>query len=1255
MKRKIFSLSLTLLLGLFSWNATAATGWYEDYIKISVNEGNVWGPSGYYWIDTNPGWATNFVNGFGNVTSMKLDGADIKYWSDTQDRTSGSLFYQVTSADGLNTYTAFTEITTTQTYLGGNNYQGLSAGLNTDLLAGVPAGKACKLTIYAKSTGTGQGDSYLSNFSANYVATFTKASVAITGATGIADGTSYTTLKGAFDAINANASGVNTDKVSVKVYDNTTETATAVLNPSKGVSAITTSTAGSGFVGPKVSLTGGTNTAAGTTVTTVTNGVITSIVMTGGNYSVVPTGVTIGAAGSTGANGASGAATVALSGTNLVFTVTNGGTGYGPTATVSGGSGTGATVDVKLITGATAPGSAPAGVGVTYTLACAGSGYTSSPTASVSAFTGATVGGITAFTLYPSIEFSRLAIYPTVASKTITGVVGIISLVGRKNVAIDGRVNRTGTPTVGNSANLTISSTHATNPVILLNSNAQNDTVQYCTLKGQEATSPLGILNFGAIATLANGNGLNVIDRNLFNSYSGVAFTMPTYAIYAQGNSAFPNASNQITNNEFKDLIAQYQTSTTLYITGGVSAPTNDNYTISGNSFYSANIPNYASSNYSRAMLQIGTSVTAFGGSHTISGNYFGGSAASCSGMLTKTDKEATFNAVLIYPSPTVTSGGGLTRIQGNTIKNISWINGYFPAGWNAINIGGGTGGVSIGTTTPNSIGDNTTNNSITVTNVGASNQSLNLLNIGTSGSVDCQNNKIGSVTASNTTSGSYLNVYGIVKSAVAGTTTISNNVIGSTTQANSISATSSGASAQGLLGIYFQGTGSATISNNTIANLTNTATTGNTYGINMTGATGGFSATANGNLIHSISVIGATTGLLFGIQSGAGRNIITNNVVKLGDNNAVEIRAISDASGATSTINYHNTVYLTGTPTSVSASTFISACLFSSGTTTTRKYKNNLLVNTRSNGTNATGTHYAISMAPITSGIVWVSGNDYVSTGTGGKLGTFSGDKTSLPIVTGHDTLSVNVAPSFVNASGSNTAASDYMLTSATSMTGVSGTGIVLDFNGASRGATGMIGAFETIAPILTTSVTTLSGLNYATGAGPSIYLNSFDVSGGSTISGNITITAPTNFEVSKTGVTSEYTPSVTVAAVSGSVSATTIYVRLVGGLSSNTYTGNVTVSATNALNQTVACTGVVDITVGAKTALSDGIRIINANGQVIITGAKSGQLIQVYNASGSLISSTIATEGDNRLTLPSKGFQLIKVGTEVRKVMVK
>ena len=950
MKRKLFSLSITLLLGIFSWNATAATGWYEDYIKISVNEGNVWGPSGYYWIETDPFWATKFVNGFGNVTSLKLDGADIKYWSDTQDRTSGSLFYEVKSADNVTTYIAFTELTTTQTQIGtSNNYHGISSNLNIDLLAGIPAGKACKLTIYAKSTGTNQVDSYLSNLSANYVATFTKASVAITGATGIADGTSYTTLKGAFDAINANASGVNTDLVSMKIYDNTTETATATLNPSKGVSAITTSTAGSGYIGPKISLTAGTNTAAGTTVTTVTNGVITSIVMTGGNYTVVPTGVTIAAGG-----GGSGAtATVALSSANLVFTITNGGTGYGPTATVSGGSGSGATVDVKLITGATAPGVAPAAAGLTYSIACAGSGYTSTPTASISAFTGATAGGITVFTLN-STQFGRLAIYPTVASKTISGAVGIISLLGCKNVAIDGRVNRTGT-TVGDANNLTISTTHATNPAILFNNNAQNDTVKYCTLKGQETSSPLGILNFGTVATLANGNGLNVIDHNLF-APSG---TIPQYSIYAQGNSAFPNASNKISNNEFKNLIAQYNTSTTINILGGVAAPQNDNYTISGNSFYNAQLDCYTADQKAREIIRIGSSTAAFGGSHNITGNYIGGSAASCSGTLTKTSIAAPFYAMVLYPSPSVTSGGGISRIQGNTIKNITWKNDYFPAAWTAISIGG-TGAVSIGTTTPNSIGDNTTNGSITLSNTGASNVSATMINIATSGSVDCQYNKIGSITATNTTANYYVNVNGIVKTATTGTTTISNNVIGSTTQANSISTTSSCPAtivanlSQSILGIACSGTGTNTINTNSIANLTSNASgtittpgafttaasaygiqcnsgsgantvsgniisnitnnvastiTGNIFPITMSGTTG----IINGNFVHSNTVIGATTGTVYGIWCGGGANTVSNNIVKLGDDNPYEIRAIGDAAAANNTLIYHNTIYLKG------------------------------------------------------------------------------------------------------------------------------------------------------------------------------------------------------------------------------------------------------------------------------------------------------------------------------------------------------
>ncbi|MFZ4455232.1 MAG: beta strand repeat-containing protein [Bacteroidales bacterium] len=1092
------------------------------------------------------------------------------------------------------------------------------------------------------------------------------AQISISGATGITDGTTYTTLKGAFDAINTNASGVNTDNIAIKISDNTTETATAVLNPSMGVSTISTS-AGSGYQAPVVTLNGGTKTVVGTLVTTITNGKITSIAMTGGTWTAAPT-ITIAAPAG---GGTTATATASLSASQVVFTMTNGGTNYGPSATFSVGDGTGAAVDVKMTTAATAPAATPATVGLTYVLTCPGSGYTSAPTCDISTVAGGTGGTVTVATLYPSIEFSKLAIYPTVAGKTISGAVGLISIVGRKNVTIDGRVNRTGTPTVGSADNLTISCTHAGNAAITLNSNAQNDTIQYCTIKGQEVTSPLGILNFGTAASLANGNGLNVIDHNLFKPSSG---TVPSYAICAQGNSAFPNVGNKITNNNFEDLIAQYVASTTLYMTGGITSPTNDNYTISGNSFYNTvAMTDYAATNLTKIIIGIGASTSAFGGSHTITDNYIGGTAANCGGsVFTKTARETTFYGMNIYLSPSV-SGGSATSIQNNTIQKISWANDYYPANWLGITIGG-TGAVNIGNETGNTIGDNTTNGSITVSNKSNLSASATMINIGTTGAVNCQSNKIGSITASHATANYVTSINCIVKTGVAGATTISNNVIGSTTQANSINATCTGTTTQTIYGINCTGTGintvsnntianmtnnvsavgniysisctgtnSNTVSNNTIANITNTTTTGGTYGINLGGA--GSTGTANGNLVHSIGVGStATTATVFGIWGALGTNTITNNIVKIGDNNACEIRGIGDPSATTSNSAYHNTVYLTGAPTTLALN---SSCIYSSGSATIRNYKNNLLVNARSNN-GATGTHYALNMTANATGTIAVDGNDYVASGTGGVLGSYSGNKTTLPIVTGNDGNSVTVSPSFVNAGG--TTASDYKLTSSTSMTGVLGTSVGLDYDGATRVGT-IIGAFEMAT--LTTSVSALSDLNYAP-TGPSNYLNSFNVSG-SAISGHITVTAPTNFEVSKTGVTSEFSPSVTVTATNGSVAATPIYVRLVANLSATTYTGDVTVSAAGATSKTVTCSGLVDATVGAKSPLADGLRIVTTNGLVNITGAKAGQLIEVYNVSGSCISSAIATDGDNRLTLSAKGFQLIKIGTEVRKIMVK
>lgn len=107
---------------------------------------------------------------------------------------------------------------------------------------------------------------------------------------------------------------------------------------------------------------------------------------------------------------------------------------------------------------------------------------------------------------------------------------------------------------------------------------------------------------------------------------------------------------------------------------------------------------------------------------------------------------------------------------------------------------------------------------------------------------------------------------------------------------------------------------------------------------------------------------------------------------------------------------------------------------------------------------------------------------------------------------------------------------------------------------------------------PSLSVSPTSLTGLDYIVGSGPSS-AQTFTVSG-SDLTANVTVTAPTNFEVSKDG--SSYAASQTITA-SGTLSATTIYVRLKSELSVNSYSGDIAVESTGATSKTVSLSGSV------------------------------------------------------------------------------
>lgn len=158
---------VVLLACVLPLTATAATGWFDDYVTFDVK-----GTPVTLYMDNNQGLPVSALDGydfgaFDIGDTFLFTGADMKYWSDTQDRIGGSVWWQVDALPAV-------ENIWMQTPLTGNDYQGLVSGLTDDLLSGLSLGPH-QLQMWAKSwdDGQGQGDSYLSNGGQNYNATFT--------------------------------------------------------------------------------------------------------------------------------------------------------------------------------------------------------------------------------------------------------------------------------------------------------------------------------------------------------------------------------------------------------------------------------------------------------------------------------------------------------------------------------------------------------------------------------------------------------------------------------------------------------------------------------------------------------------------------------------------------------------------------------------------------------------------------------------------------------------------------------------------------------------------------------------------------------------------------------------------------------------------------------------------------------------------------------------------------------------------------
>lgn len=871
-------------------------------------------------------------------------------------------------------------------------------------------------------------------------------------------GANYATLKLAFDDINNNVGNAFTGAVTLQVIDNTTDAAQMTLNASLGVKTIST-TVGSGYVAPKVSLTGGvaTSNQFGTIVTTVINGCVTNITMTAssGAWTTIPTGVTIDAPAGGGTTAT--AIVTSISSNQLNFTITNEGSGYGPVASFSGGGGSGASLETKIVPAATAPGTTPAGVPLAIVLACPGTGYTSTPT--ISFTTGWSGSGAAAtVTAIQACNYSAVNIYPTVTGKTIGNGTSLgaalIQLTGVNNLTIDGRLHDNSGNITGSTPDLTFTNIDTgTNSYTFRFDGSSNNTIKYCTIKGSSNSQ----YSRGTIAFQNYGNCNNHISNNVITTAD--ATNRPVNSIFASGSGSMPNTNNYITDNEFVDFLTPTRGGSAINI--GIE---NNSWTITGNSFYEQNVTSVSATSSLYNIIYVSN---VLGTGFTVSNNYIGGSAANCGGSAwSKTSANGNNAFTGIYLN---LGGTPASSVQNNTIQNINWANSA-AASWTGISFTGSA--MDIGNTTGNTIGSTTGTGSIVFTGgpSGPAFTAINILNKGAGGL--CNNNKIGSIIAGN--SSSYTTFTGIFNNLSTGTTSINNNIIGSTTTLSSINASAVIAS-EYLYGIRTNSTGTTTINSNTIANITNYTTNASTSGIILSAGTN----TVNGNFIYNLFTPSSTSGTpatIYGINIGtsaaSSTSTYSNNIIILGSENTP--CAINGIYENNNTVNssitniFFNTVYI-GAGVQATGSATSSFCFRSdNGTANVRDIRNNIFVSTRST-TGGSTKHYVFYFGQAaTANSITCNYNDYYFTGTAGILARFNASyPTVLPIVTGqlgNDANSKNTNPSFVGAAAitAGTAViADYRATDA-GILGATGTGISTDYASTSRTTTPSMGAWE-------------------------------------------------------------------------------------------------------------------------------------------------------------------------------------------------
>jgi trimeric autotransporter adhesin len=667
-------------------------------------------------------------------------------------------------------------------------------------------------------------------------------------------------------------------------------------------------------------------------------------------------------------------------------------------------------------------------------------------TADVTIETGATP-------LNASAAWTSMTVNP-IGARTVSGnaALPLIDLAGADNVTING-LN-----TGGNS--LTISNTNtgsaSTTSTFRFISDATGNTITNCSILGSStmATGTNGGTIFFSTSS-STGNDNNTIS----NCNIGPAgANLPTKAIYGNGSTGATtsNNNNTIIGCNIFDFFNVSAASRGILLLSG-----NTDWTISNNRFYQT-AGRVFTSGVAHYVIEINSTTGTLGVGFNVSGNIIGFATASGTGTYTLSGSTNLFRAISITSVGTTSA----TNIQGNTITNIS--HSTTTSGTSnsspCMMIYVDTGLANVGDVTPNTIGSQSGTGAITFTSSSATGSDFYAIHNFSSVNAVVSNNTIGSITVTNSSTGS-MTFFGIrINTGTSVTAAVSGNTIGGST-ANSINNTATSTSSR-VIGINLDNPIS-TVTGNLVRNMTmlaaniGTGTSASLIGINHLAATAvGHTYTANTihslsntnaagavqiiglhyagpttgtnlvhrNFIHSLSLsTSSATAEMRGINVNNGLTSFENNMVRLGidaagaslTNNFI-IYGIFDGVG---TNNYlHNSVYIGGSL--VGAGAAATYAFNSAVTVNTRIFRNNIFWNARSNNT-GTGKHYGAlyggTIANPTG--LTASHNLIFANGTGGVFGRYNSiDVTTLAgwqSATGQDASSINANPTMILPTG--------------------------------------------------------------------------------------------------------------------------------------------------------------------------------------------------------------------------------------------